>query len=169
MPSNRRGSLEIAEDFPFQRRSWLVQRVAWGFMALAILAALSGLFGSGPLSNAQSATPDGLLRIEYERFGRHNAPLTLRLHFARKVARDGEVRLWIDRAYLEDMKPERILPEPKNVEVGGERLLYVFPLGSAEGPGAITFDLKPGSAGVIHGRAGVDGGGELRFRQIIYP
>jgi hypothetical protein len=44
----RHGDLEIQEDLPFQRREWLVERVAWGVMALLIVAALLGLFGTGP-------------------------------------------------------------------------------------------------------------------------
>ena len=135
MPIKRRNGLEVAEDLRFQQRDWIVQRAGWALMALAIFAAVAGLFGAGPLSSAQLAPPGSLLWIEYERFARSRSPSTLRVHFARDAVQKGQVRFWIDRAYLDEMKPERILPEPQKVEVGGDRLLYEFPVGPGGGPG----------------------------------
>jgi hypothetical protein len=169
MPAKGRGGLQIGEDLDFQRRDWIVQRAGWALMALAIFAAVAGLFGSGPLSRAQLAPADGLLWIEYERFARSRAPSALRVHFARDAVRNGQVRFWIDRAYLEEMKPERILPEPQKVEVSGERLVYEFSVGSGGGPGTISFALKPEGVGVIHGRVGLEGRDGLSFRQFLYP
>ena len=64
-PCNVLGDLEVGQDLDFQRREWAVQRVGWGAMALVILAALLGLFGSsGPLSRAATNAADDLVRLE---------------------------------------------------------------------------------------------------------
>lgn len=36
----RVGALEISQDLDFQRRTWVVEQVGWGVMALVVLAAL---------------------------------------------------------------------------------------------------------------------------------
>jgi hypothetical protein len=164
-----RKSLQLEQDPRFQRRSWYAERAGWAVMALAVIGALAGLFGSGPLSGARTASVRGELAVEYQRFARSKAPVTLRLEFSEQVARRGQVRLWIARGYLEAMKVEHILPEPAQVEVAGERLVYVFALGAAGGGGSVSFRLKPDGFGMVRGSAGVEGGEEVRFRHLVYP
>jgi hypothetical protein len=77
LPS-RSSQLQIDEDLAFQRREWKIQRVGWGAMALVIIAALLGVFGTGPLSNA-TLEREGL-RLEYERFCRFAAANGYRFH-----------------------------------------------------------------------------------------
>ena len=169
MTSRKAGGLEIGEDLEFERRSWVVQRVGWALMAVVILAALGGVFGAGPLSSTRAASSSGLVWIEYERFGRFKSPYTLRVHFDPQAIGKGSIRFWIDRAYLDEMRPERILPEPHKVEIAAQRLLYEFPAAAGAGPGVITFELKPNTFGRIEGRLGLDGGDELRFGHLVYP
>ena len=80
MDTHRTGDLQIDQDLDAQRHHWIAERVGWTVITLVILAALLGLFGSGWLSEASVGTPEGALRLEYSRFGRFLAPMTLRLH-----------------------------------------------------------------------------------------
>jgi hypothetical protein len=68
--------MEIETDLEFQRRVWRVPRVGWLIIGAAVVAALLGLFGTGPLSRA--STDGGGLTVEYDRFARreqtHAAP-----------------------------------------------------------------------------------------------
>src|SRR5690606_26776772 len=45
------------------RAAWRLERVAWGVMALLLLATLLGAFGGGPLSHARSSA--GPASLEY--------------------------------------------------------------------------------------------------------
>ena len=54
----------------------------------------------------------GLLRVDYERFTRSEAPQTLTVHLEPAATGAAEVRLWIDRRYLDDAKVEAITPPP---------------------------------------------------------
>lgn len=56
--TERVGDLELGQDLPFQRREWAVQRIAWAAMAAVLTAALLGLFGSGPVSDAVVETDE---------------------------------------------------------------------------------------------------------------
>ena len=68
--------IDLDQDIDFQQRSWKVQRVGWGLMVLFVLAGLSGLLGTGPLSNVTDGDEGGPLWLEYQRFGRLQAPMS---------------------------------------------------------------------------------------------
>ena len=55
-PGNgRRPRLELDDDPAFQRRLWVVERAGWASIALLLLGALLGFFGSaGPLGDGRS-------------------------------------------------------------------------------------------------------------------
>ena len=44
----------VREDMRFQRRSWMVERAGWLVLTAIALAALTGVFGNGPLSTARA-------------------------------------------------------------------------------------------------------------------
>jgi hypothetical protein len=168
------GGLEIDEDLPFQRREWVAERVGWAAMALLVLAALLGLFGTGPLASATAGNPAGPLWIEYERFNRLLAPATLRVHLGAGAARGGEARVWLDRRYLESVQLQRVTPQPDGVEAAPDRMVFVFRMAEPDQPTTITFSFKPERFGSLPGRAGLAGAGAppdrpLRFRQFVYP
>ena len=71
--------LALDQDLDFQRRSWRLQRLGWSAMGVTVLAALLGLFGTGPLSSATVSSQDEALTLQYNRFWRVQSPMTLRL------------------------------------------------------------------------------------------
>lgn len=158
--------LEISQDLEHERRGWLVKRIAWITMILAILAALAGAGGSGPLSH-QVLTRPGSLAVEYERFLRFTGPHELIVHLA--PAQGDTARVWLGRDYLEEMEIENVVPEPEHVEAGADRLIFVFPLVSPGNATAVTFHLKPHHIGPTTATVGRDGQPPLRFRQFVLP
>ncbi len=170
MPKAKRGrSLEIHEDMDFQRRTWAVERAGWVGMALLVLASLLGLLGPGPLSSATAVDPTSGLWLEYDRCVRCEAPAKLRVQLGPAAAKDGKVRLWLSRPYLDAVRVEQVTPEPELVEAGAGRLTYVFRAAEADGPLAVTFSLKPERAGYHPAEMGLDGSPPLRFGQLVYP
>jgi hypothetical protein len=173
-PTIRRvGDLEVDQDLEFQRREWLAERIGWAVMALLVLAALLGLFGTGPLTRATAGDRAGPLWIEYERFNRLLAPSTLRVHLGAGAALGGEARVWLDRRYLESIQLQRVMPQPDGVEAAPDRMVFVFRVAEPDQPTAITFSFKPEHVGSLPGRAGLAGAAPsdqpLRFRQFVYP
>ena len=174
MPPRGKGSglrrdLELEQDLAFQRREWTIQRAGWAVMALVIVAALLGLFGAGLLGKATTGDTEGVLWIEYDRFGRFVAPITLMVHLGPGAAREGVARVWLDRRYLESVQIEQITPEPDEVVAGPDRLIFVFRVAEPGKPTAVNFSLQTEQFGPLMGRAGIAGGEPLRFRQFIYP
>ena len=66
------------EDLAHERVIWRLQHFAWALFALIGVAALAGVFGSGPAARAKSQNAS--LLLEYDRFLRYQASSTLKLH-----------------------------------------------------------------------------------------
>jgi hypothetical protein len=165
MPKPKRiGTLEVNQDLAFQRREWVVQRIGWALMFLFVAAAAAGVFGAGAAGNAVAGEPGSELWVDYERFGRRGAPLLMRVH---AVASSGELRLQLDRGYLEGVRVQSVTPEPASTESAGADLVYIF----RATPGqemAVTFDLHAEQLGSRTVRVQA-GGRRIEFRQFIYP
>ena len=140
-------------------RSWAFQRFGWLLIAALVLAALLGVFGSGPLS---SASTEGVrVRLDYDRFARLGQSTKLRLSFVNA----SDTRLEFSRAYLEAFRIEQITPQPRAAEGNEDTLGYLF---AGEGSMTVAFDLVPEKFGIIAGAT--RGLGEtLLFRQLVYP
>jgi hypothetical protein len=166
---HRVGDLEISQNLNFQRRSWAIQRLGWVMLALLILAACLGLFGSGPLSQAMTGRQEDPLSVQYHRFWRLKSPMSLRLHFGPQATRSGQARVWLSRSYLEAMSVQHVTPQPQQVEAGPDRLTYVFTLSPPERPTTVTFNIEPETPGSVSGQAGLENGLTVSFRHFIYP
>jgi hypothetical protein len=167
--TQRVGDLEVAQDLEFQRRQWTVQRVGWVVLLAVLAAALAGLLGRGPLSSRTAATPDGSLRVEYDRFVRRRDPTTLRFQLMPPADRAGDVRLGIDRSYLRGVQVRQITPQPDRVEAGPDRHIFVFRVIDPHEPTGVVFHLEPDEMGSFEGRMGLDGGEAVLVRQFAYP
>jgi hypothetical protein len=163
------GDLEIEQDLDFERRSWTIERTGWVVMAMVGLAALAGLLGPGPFSDTTAGEQGGPLWLEYSRFGRFRAPLTLRLHLGPNASQQGAVRVWLSREYLDAVEIEQVTPQPSQVEAGLERITYVFPVSEPSRSTVATFSLKTARFGRQRGCVGIADDPTLCFRHFIYP
>jgi hypothetical protein len=159
------GSLEVNEDFGFQQRFWRLQRMAWIGMAMIVTAALLGLLGSGPLSRTVQSGQD--FSVEYERFGRYEALMVLRVSYASKPAHES-VRVFLDHPYLDKAEVVGIVPDPM-VQLGGpDGITYVFPVHALTN-GSATFYLTFRTIGRVEGRVAVDDGPPVSIAHFLYP
>jgi hypothetical protein len=146
----------------------MFERIGWAVMGALLIAAALGAFGGGRrVETIESA--DGALRLEYPPVWRSLSPLALRVHFD-PADPDDEARLWISRDYiLRDVVLEHVVPEARTVEVGNDRLTYVFALEGRDGQRTVVFRVRPERAGRLHGSVGVEGGATIVFEQLIFP
>jgi len=165
----RKGSIEIGEDLEFQQRSWTVQRIGWVVMMLIVAAALAGVFGGGPVSNARAGDAN-LLSVDYQRFARLESPEKITFNVGRAAAGgSSSVDLWIDRGWLAKHDINAIVPEPSDTRVTQDRVIYRFDVDSAGIPSRIEFDLETKAMGRLKGRAGIAGRNSVSFNQLAYP
>ncbi len=168
--SDERAGIEVAEDMEFQSASWRVQRVGWTLMLVIVVAALSGLFGGGILSNAQAGDANKGLALHYERFVRRSAPQSLRLTLgAASRQSDSTVAAWIDRDWLERHHVTSMSPEPMSSELDAGKITYTFLSRNSSAPLVVRINLEAISCGKASARAGIPGGLQLSFSQFAYP
>jgi hypothetical protein len=146
-----------------------VQRVAWAVMGALVLGALLGLFGQGPLSGATADDPSLPLRVEYDRFGRYQSPLTLRIRFTPPAERPGPIFLWLSRDYLRHVQIQRITPEPRTQHLAPTGVSYEFLLREPSSDLEVIFHLEAQAIGLLPGRVGFTEAQSLRFTQWIHP
>lgn len=159
------GDLELEQDLQYQQQSWVFQRIGWAAMSLIALAALLGLTGEGWLSQAKARQPGNPLWLEYERFGRFHSSVQLRIHID-KALPSNQIRIGISRKYLEGVQIQQVTPEPDNIELSSDRLIYSF---KGTTPTAVTFYVQPEQMGFSSGSVGLEGTQLLQFQQFIYP
>lgn len=158
------GDLQLGQDLDFQRRSWRVQRVAWGIMLLIILGALLGLFGGdGMLNQAALGAPDSGLRVQYRHFDRVLDQTLLRIDVS------GTGRVWLTNTFLERVLIDEIIPAPDQMIAGDERTTFVFEVAEGDPAGLVVIYYKPQRIGQLAGQIGVENGERYDFQQFIFP
>jgi hypothetical protein len=167
----RVGDLEIEQNPGLDRRIWLVQRWAWGVIAVLLLLGLLGIFGTGVFSQTSVTTPDGSLEVRYERFGRTHSTMRIEVRLRPDPTRvgDGLARIRLGRASPGGVMVEDVDPIPLRVEAGTESSAYLFPVLEPGAPIRVNFYLKPDQIGRMRYRIGRDERQALSFWQFIYP
>ena len=165
----RIGDLEINQDLDLQRKTWTVQRIGWGGMALIILAALAGMFGSGPLARTEAQDDQQTFRLLHDRFGRYEGEVILQLALTPEATKTGRVSIEVDQTYWTSHAVEHIAPGPLLSRVGIDGFLYTFETHPLSAPAVIVFRLRPKYLGPLEGRIRVNGDGLLHFHQFMFP
>jgi len=149
-----------------QRRSWIIQRVAWVLLGGILAFALAGGLGQGALSRARAATPDGGLEARYHRIWRVNDPQDVELLL--KATRPGPVSLLLDADFLSRISLQRISPDPTQTVTGpeGQRLFFAA---SGTGPALIRLRVIPLRAGRVRAQLSADAGPPLRLGFLVLP
>jgi len=156
--------LQLTEDEAFQRRDWMAQRVAWVVFFLVLLAALLGLFGSGPLSTGSRRSAGA--QIDYERFARNGRPMTLTITLDSTPG--DSVIIDMSDDYLAAAPLERTEPEARAQAAGEGARRFEFPLAGEDG-GKVVFHFDPRSVGLAKGWIAVNGGEPVSFSTFFYP
>lgn len=161
------GGLELDEDLPHQRREWTVQRVGWVVMALVVLAALAGLLGHGPLSQATARSDDGTVSVEYDRFERLQSPGRYAVLLAPAVVPGERVELRFGPEWVKRAEIERVDPQPVEVRAEGAAMVYTFATTPGQ-PVRVQVQFRTQAFGSLPVTIDV-AGRRLDFRQFIYP
>jgi hypothetical protein len=165
-PITRIGDLDINQDLDVQARMWKIQRIGWVVMGLILLAALIGLFGSGPISRATEGEENSGFMVQFERFGRSRGPSELR--FLVRPDRDGRLSVWISDAYLSRLTVHQMVPWPDGMipMEGGVRFDWRT---SGSDWVQIICSVEVTSFGFLSGEMRSLDRAPIYIRQFIYP
>ena len=156
--------LHQADEMRFHKRSWIVQRIGWSFMALFILSALLGLFGSGWLSQASSR--DHNVQVEFERFGRVGSDARLRI----LVFNPAESNLLIlAGTLLDNARIDRITPQPVSAVALSNGISFWIAAPAGAGVAQALIDYTPTEPGTLRASLQVGNATAAEVKQFVYP
>ena len=146
--------------------TWRRERVGWVLVAAGILAALLGVFGAGPLSRATVSS--GSVHVGYDRFVRMSAASVLHVTLPAAGGEAGEVVVTLDHAFLDRIRLDGVLPEPKRTTARPGAVEFAFATASDGRPVMAWFHFTLETPGLARGRL-TAAGETLAFWQLVYP
>lgn len=158
-------SFPVREDITFQRRYWVVQRIAWIGLAALAVAMILGLFSNGVFSRITADAESGAFAVEYQRFYRLGAAAGLTLRLNSGDAREFTVHF--DKALLQSFTLETIRPTPLRSETDARGLVLTFR--TAGGGGNVHFAIRPTQAGPARGAVSLGAGDAVPLKTFVYP
>ena len=164
--SKRVGDLDLHYDPAHEEREWIVQRIGWGLMALIAIAALMGLLGPGPLSRKTAGKVGDRLHVEYQRFGRHQAPSQLKVYC--RPEGEEHFELSLERRFIEASEIKAISPEPEEARTEGDRYVYRFKRGEGE-EHLVTFRIHGEQFGKASSKVTLDRGASVNIQIFYWP
>lgn len=153
---------------PFQRRTWTVERVGWGLMALLLVAAALGLFGAGPLSTTLVQVPHAAAQIEYDRFQRKTAPAIVKIVVAERATESGELVVAVDDEFMRAYDIRSIRPEPAQSVALAHGIRFRLET-DPQTPATIYFHLQTARLGYFRPRLTIADGPAVELPILIYP
>lgn len=159
-------SAEAQLGLPEYRGHTTVEKIAFALLVLFVLAALAGLFGDGPLSQATATSNDGQMRAEYQRFCRRAAQQSLDITLPTQAGVD-EVELRVSAEYLRRVQITEIFPQPLQSAHHQSGILRFATDGSGE-PMHVRVHLEAQHAGSQAARLSA-GRQVVHIKQLVYP
>ena len=162
----RHGSLEIDEDLPLQKKSWLVERIGWASLFVIMALGAAGLFGGGPLSKRQVSSQR--ISLEYEYFTRNKSPFALNLTIKRDPNEGEHAAVWVSMDYLKEVEIVGVMPEPEKVEARQDRHVHFLRWAPDATEMKVLVTAEKDAGGKIGGRIGI-GSDSVEISQVVYP
>jgi hypothetical protein len=161
--------LLLQRVMPHHRAAWRVERIGWAIGSVALIAAMLGLFGYGPMSRTTVGTHESI-QVEYDQFQRSSAPTDYVVTANAALARAGRLRIRFDQSLVEQVEFNDIVPEPEHVLAGRGYTEFEFDIAPGrEARVRIVFRFRPITFGHRGGQVVVSGAPPVTLDQYIYP
>ncbi|AJQ46895.1 MULTISPECIES: hypothetical protein [Pseudomonas] len=156
----------VDEDMPMQHRVWRFERVGWYTLVLLVMLALAGLFGNGPLSDAQAVSTDGRIEVDYQRLSRTGSIDNLRITV--RGAPGEQVIVLLGGTLLQTASIETMQPQPQMSRSHGEALLLELGTGK-DGIATLYLTLRSEHVGILEGIVRAGQASAVNFSTFLYP
>lgn len=160
-------AVPIKEDLRWVRREWLIQRAGEYLLILLVVLGACGLFSKGVLSDSRARSPDGTIQVEYERFGRVESSMDMRIRY--NASTGDRFSITIGGGALDNLQIQTLQPQPLEAVTTGSDLRLTFSARDTGPDHAIWLGLQPRNAGRIHVTLHGGDHAPAHFTQWIYP
>ena len=157
----------VKEDMPWQRREVILQRAGQYILIAIVIAGACGLFSKGFLSNGEATSPDGKIQVSYERFGRVQSNMNMRIQVP---GQDGDrFTVTIGNGALDTLEIQTLQPQPIEAVARANDLQLTFLTHNAESGHTIWIGMQPQDMGSIPMSVSLLHSEPARFSLWIYP
>ncbi|KKY85530.1 hypothetical protein [Leclercia sp. UBA2479] len=157
----------VDEDrFALQFES-LCHRFGLIFLLIIVVAALAGFFSNGYFSETIQKSPNNILQVHYERFGRLQTPVQVKISLHLQNSQRLTLRLGQD--YMTHFETENIWPQPDEMRSDGTDIVLVYNEVTPQQPFTVWLYTTPDQPGKAVTTVSVNNEPGIRFWQFIYP
>lgn len=141
----------------------------YGFvlLVLLLLAGFCGLFSKGFFSTASAGNPEGTLRAEYERFGRSQSNMDLKLTM--KVPPGESYSVTLGGQFMDNFEINALYPQPWRFSSQNGSMTLEFHDQPQGGIHTLWISVQPRNAGKVHSSLRVNQLPPVSITQLVYP
>ena len=152
----------VALQFEF-----LVHRYGLYVLLIIITAALAGVFSVGYFSQAEKSSQANTLQVQYQRFGRLQTPVTMKITLPGQKSE--RLTLRIGDEYMTRFETDNIWPQPTEMRSEGGDLILIYHEGTLRKNFTVWLYTTPTQPGKAVTSVTLNNEPDLRFWQFIYP
>ena len=157
---------QVKTSQPFELGWNRLQSIIEIFVAVIVVTGLVGVFGSGPLSTAQTNVPGRSIAVQYQRIERRTVQSDVTVTFAGALPRN-QLAVELPTSFQREMDIISTSPRSSEMRVSSRGVVYLFATGDAD-KGEITLSMKPKTAGLFVSQFFLDGSA-VTLRQLVWP
>jgi hypothetical protein len=157
----------VKEDMPWQRREVRIQRAGQYILFAVVIAGACGLFSKGFISNGEAQSPDGTVQVRYERFGRVQSNMNMRIQVPAQTG--DRFTVTIGNGALDTLEIQTLQPQPVEAVARANDLQLTFLTHNAHSGHTVWIGMQPQNMGAISMSVSVPNFQPARFSLWIYP
>ena len=167
MTENQQPCHIVDENEQALRFEYRFRRYGIIVLSLIILTALSGLWSSGYFSEAHRESPEGELRVDYQRYARLMSETEVNI----QIKPDGgsEKIISFTAPFLSRYQVGDIRPQPDKMYSADGKLHLVYQRTTSRSPQSVWLSITPKTIGNISLQAAVNDRPAVSWQQFVYP
>ncbi|WP_428945377.1 hypothetical protein ACQK5W_04665 [Pantoea sp. FN060301] len=100
----------IQENMRWQRIEWAIQRAGYFLLFAIVILGACGLFSKGILSDTTITSANGLMQVDYERFGRRTSDMAMTIRIKPQPA--DRFTLTLSGGEMDNFQIQSLQPQP---------------------------------------------------------
>ena len=157
----------VQENMRWQRIEWRIQSVGYALLIALVILGACGLFSKGFLSDQQVISPDGYLRVEYERFGLRDSNMNMALRVAH--LQGAHFTLTLSGEEMDNFQIQSLQPQPLQARSENNQLVLTYAVSTNQQEATVWLGMQPQSFGHYPVTVTLNRDTRVQFSQWVYP
>lgn len=157
----------IKENMYWQRVEWRIQKIGSVLLFALVILGSCGLFSKGFLSDGVATSADGVLRVEYERFGLRDSDITMAIRV--KPPHQEHFTLTLSGEEMDNFQIQSLQPQPQQAVSKSNSLVLTYSSSSFKDGATVWIGSQAEEFGRYPVTVTLDDDTSVHFTHWIYP